>query len=83
MVENVDREVYVTKQRHAGGETLIVHNDLFAPVEVRLSISNARNVTGVPAAPINWVLPPRQQTAFCVGDNNSKEHATACHCEGN
>ena len=61
MVENVDREVYVTKQRHAGGETLIVHNDLFAPVEVRLSISNARNVTGVPAAPINWVLPPRQQ----------------------
>ncbi|MEL0166728.1 MAG: peptidoglycan DD-metalloendopeptidase family protein [Pseudomonadaceae bacterium] len=61
MVENVDREVYVTKQRHAGGETLIVHNDLYAPVEIRLSISNARNVGGAPANPINWVLPPRQQ----------------------
>ena len=24
-----------------------------------------------------------QQTAFCVGDNNSKELATACHFEGN
>ena len=61
MVENVDRQVYVTKRSHAGGETLIVHNDLYAPVEIKLSISNAQNVTGVPSEPITWVMQPRQE----------------------
>ena len=60
MVENTDAQVYVTTRKHAGGETLIVHNDLYAPVEIELKIEAARNMSGVPAKPIRWVLSPRQ-----------------------
>lgn len=60
MVENTDAQVYVTTSKHAGGETLIVHNDLYAPVEIELNIESARNMSGVPAKPIRWVLSPRQ-----------------------
>ncbi|UAW98309.1 M23 family metallopeptidase [Halopseudomonas nanhaiensis] len=60
MVENNDQQVYVSTKKHDGGETLIVHNDLYAPVEIELKIESARNVSGVPAKPIRWVLTPRQ-----------------------
>ncbi len=60
MVENTDKQVYVTTRKHEGGETLIVNNDLYAPVEVELAIESAENMTGVPAKPIRWVLQPRQ-----------------------
>ena len=61
MVENNDREVYVTTRKHPGGDTLIVQNDLYAPVEIELEITEAEHVTGVPSAPIRWVLAPRSQ----------------------
>lgn len=61
MVENTERHVRVTRDRHAGGETLVVHNDLWAPVEVELSITNQGNATGVPEKPVRWILPARQQ----------------------
>ena len=60
MVENTDQQVYVTTKRHAGGQTLIVHNDLYAPVEIELKIESARHISGVPEKPIRWVLSPRQ-----------------------
>ncbi|HDZ55567.1 MAG TPA: M23 family metallopeptidase [Pseudomonas xinjiangensis] len=59
MVENTDRQVYLTTRKHAGGDTLIVHNDLYVPVEVEVAISSAQHVLGVPAKPVRWVLPPR------------------------
>lgn len=61
MVDTVSEDVYVTTNKHAGGETLIVHNDLFAPVEVELSIESAKNLLGVPDKPVRWILQPRQQ----------------------
>ncbi|WP_150305853.1 peptidoglycan DD-metalloendopeptidase family protein [Pseudomonas saliphila] len=59
MVENIEQKVYVTTRKHAGGETLIVNNELHAPVEIELSVENPRNVSGVPDKPLRWVLPPR------------------------
>lgn len=59
MVENIEQKVYVTTRKHAGGETLIVNNELHAPVEIELTVENPRNVSGVPEKPIRWVLPPR------------------------
>ena len=61
MVETFDQQVYVTTKKHPGGETLIVHNELYAPVEVELSIESARHLTGVPEKPVRWVLQPREQ----------------------
>lgn len=59
LVENNDRQVYVTTRKHAGGDTLIVNNDLYVPVEVELEVYDAAHVLGVPAEPMRWVLPPR------------------------
>jgi murein DD-endopeptidase MepM/ murein hydrolase activator NlpD len=61
IVENNDKRVYVKTRRHEGGETFIVHNELYAPVEVELTIESAQNLTGVPDKPIRWILGPRQQ----------------------
>lgn len=61
MVETFEKEVYLTTTKHAGGETLIVHNDLFAPVEVELTIHSAKHLIGVPDKPLRWVMPARQQ----------------------
>ncbi len=52
MVENNDRQVYVTTRKHAGGDTLVVNNDLYVPVEVELSITSAEHVLGAPSAPV-------------------------------
>ncbi|WP_285275655.1 peptidoglycan DD-metalloendopeptidase family protein [Halopseudomonas bauzanensis] len=59
MVEDNDRQVYVTTRKHAGGDTLVVNNDLYVPVEIELSITAAEHVLGAPDAPVRWVLPPR------------------------
>lgn len=60
IVENNDKRVYVTTRRHEGGETLIVHNELYAPVEVELTIESAQHLSGIPERPVRWVLGPRQ-----------------------
>lgn len=59
MVERLDSEVKLETKKHAAGETLLVRNDLHAPVEVELSLSKLHNVSGAPDKPIRWVLPPR------------------------
>ena len=63
LVENIDRQVYVTTRKHAGGDTLVVKNELYAPVEIELEITEARHVLGVPAEPVRWVLPPAAKSA--------------------
>jgi murein DD-endopeptidase MepM/ murein hydrolase activator NlpD len=61
MVEHIDREVKLETQKHAAGETLLVNNDLYAPVEVELRLDRLENAGGVPDKPIRWVLPPRSK----------------------
>lgn len=66
MVEHLEREVKLETKKHAGGETLQVRNDLYAPVEVELRIRNPRNAVGVPDGPIRWVVPARSQVRLAT-----------------
>ncbi|WP_342243274.1 peptidoglycan DD-metalloendopeptidase family protein [Pseudomonas sp. OTU5201] len=59
MVERLDLSVKLETKKHDAGETLLLRNELFAPVEVELRIDQAENVSGVPGQPIRWVLAPR------------------------
>ncbi len=59
MVERLDLSVKLETKKHAAGETLLLRNELFAPVEVELRIDQAENVSGAPDRPIRWVLAPR------------------------
>ncbi|MCY1272754.1 peptidoglycan DD-metalloendopeptidase family protein [Pseudomonas jinjuensis] len=59
MVEHLENQVKLETKKHAGGETLQVRNDLYAPVEVELQVNNPQNAVGAPERPIRWVLPPR------------------------
>lgn len=61
MVEKLDNSVKLETRKHAGGETLLVRNDLYAPVDVELKFEAVQNAVGVPDKPIRWVLPPRSQ----------------------
>ncbi|MCQ4323298.1 peptidoglycan DD-metalloendopeptidase family protein [Stutzerimonas stutzeri] len=61
MVETLDNQVTLETRRHAAGETLLVRNDLFAPVDIELKLTGVQNAVGAPANPIRWVLPPRSQ----------------------
>ncbi|WP_313056146.1 peptidoglycan DD-metalloendopeptidase family protein [Pseudomonas lopnurensis] len=61
MVEKTDTQVRLETRKHAAGETLLVRNDLYAPVDIELKLDNVENAVGAPAKPIRWVLPPRSQ----------------------
>jgi murein DD-endopeptidase MepM/ murein hydrolase activator NlpD len=59
MVEKLDNLVKLETKKHDAGETLVLRNDLYAPVEIELSLDRLVNVAGAPSGPIRWVLPPR------------------------
>jgi murein DD-endopeptidase MepM/ murein hydrolase activator NlpD len=59
MVERLDNQVKLETKKHEAGETLLVRNDLYAPVQIELRLEQLDNVLGAPAKPINWVVPPR------------------------
>lgn len=59
MVERLDTQVKLETKKHEAGETILVRNDLFAPVEVELKLEQVQNTVGAPDKPIRWVLPPR------------------------
>ena len=59
MVERLDQQVKLETKKHVAGETLLVRNDLFAPVQVELRLEDLDNISGAPERPITWVLPPR------------------------
>lgn len=61
MVEKLDTQVKLETRKHAAGETLLVRNDLFAPVDIELKLEGVQNAAGAPDKPIRWVLPPRSQ----------------------
>ena len=46
MVERLDLSVKLETKKHEAGETLLLRNELFAPVEVELRIDQAENVSG-------------------------------------
>ncbi|TBW03950.1 DUF4124 domain-containing protein [Azotobacter chroococcum] len=56
-----DERVRLDTLKHAGGHTLRVQNDMFAPVEVELNLDGVGNVSGAPDRPIRWIVPPRSQ----------------------
>src|SRR5690606_30100445 len=59
MVERLDDQVKLETKKHQAGETLLVRNDLYAPVEIELKLEQVENAIGAPDKPIRWVLPPR------------------------
>ncbi|WP_161864105.1 peptidoglycan DD-metalloendopeptidase family protein [Pseudomonas yangonensis] len=59
MVERLDNQVKLETRKHEAGETLLVRNDLYAPVEIELKLEQVQNAIGAPDKPIRWVLPPR------------------------
>lgn len=61
MFERLDNQVKLETRKHEAGETLLVRNDLFAPVEVELRLEQVENAVGAPGKPLRWVLPPRSQ----------------------
>ena len=61
MIERLDNLVKLETKRHAAGETLLIRNDLYAPVEIELSLNRLVNVVGAPQQPIRWVLPARSK----------------------
>lgn len=61
MVERIESQVKLSSKKHEAGETLIVDNQLHAPVQIELSLSGLSNVSGAPDKPLTWVLPPRSK----------------------
>src|SRR3989338_7792442 len=61
MVERLDNQVKLETKKHEAGETLLVRNDLYAPVQVELRLEQLANIVGAPGKPISWVLPPRSK----------------------
>ncbi|SFP35194.1 peptidoglycan DD-metalloendopeptidase family protein [Pseudomonas borbori] len=61
MVERLDNQVKLETQKHAAGDTLLVRNDLYAPVQIELKLEQVDNAIGAPDKPITWVLPPRSK----------------------
>lgn len=59
MVERIEHEVKLETRKHAAGETLLVRNDLYAPVEIELALEEQANLAGGVKQPVRWVLPPR------------------------
>jgi murein DD-endopeptidase MepM/ murein hydrolase activator NlpD len=59
MVERLDQQVKLETKKHEAGETLLVRNDLYAPVEVELALEDLDNTVGAPDKPLRWVLPAR------------------------
>ncbi|HBX54052.1 peptidoglycan DD-metalloendopeptidase family protein [Pseudomonas sp. UBA2684] len=61
MVERLDNAVKLETKKHEAGETLLIRNDLYAPVQIELRLEQVDNAIGVPDKPISWVLPPRSK----------------------
>ena len=59
MVERIEDDVKLETLKHAAGETLLVHNNLYAPVEIELTLEEQANLAGGFKQPVRWVLPPR------------------------
>lgn len=61
MVEHLDSQVKLETRKHEAGETLLIRNELYAPVQIELKLVDVDNAVGAPDQPIDWVLPPRSK----------------------
>lgn len=61
-VEQLDTSVRVERQPLQSGEMLTLVNDLYAPVEIELTIKDARNVAPLASNRIHKILPARSTT---------------------
>ncbi len=61
-VEKLDTRVRIETQKHPSGDVLTLVNELYAPVEIELTIKNARNVSPLATSKIHRVLPERSKT---------------------
>lgn len=61
IVENIENQVHLSTVKHAGGETLKIRNDLYAPVEIRLKLEQLDNVVGAANRELHWILPARKE----------------------
>ncbi len=61
MVEKLESQVRLDIRKHAGGEVLLVRNDLHAPVDVQLRLEGVDNALGVPDGTIRRLVPARSE----------------------
>lgn len=61
IVEHIENQVKLVTLKHGGGETLKIHNQLYAPVEIELTLDDTDNVIGASSKKLHWILPPRQE----------------------
>lgn len=66
MDENLERQVYLDIQKQKGADSVFVRNDLYAPVEIELSFSGLKNVSGAPSRPIRRVMPARSRIRLAL-----------------
>lgn len=68
MVERFDRQVHLSIKRGKNAHSLFVRNDLYAPVEVELKLSNLKNVLGVTgsSSTIRRTVPARSSERLVV-----------------
>lgn len=66
MVEHLEQQVHLDVHRSASATRFTVRNELYAPVEVELKLSDLGNVQGLPATRIRRVLAPRSSVNLAV-----------------
>ena len=64
MVERVENDIKLTTRQHEHGATLLLRNNLHAPVEVELVLEQQANIAGGIQAPLRKVLPARSTTTL-------------------
>jgi murein DD-endopeptidase MepM/ murein hydrolase activator NlpD len=66
MVEHLERQVYLVIMKKEGVDSVYVRNDLYAPVEIKLSFAGLKNVSGAPSRPIRRVMPARSSIRLAM-----------------
>lgn len=68
MVERFEKQVHLSIKRDKGVHSLFVRNDLYAPVEVELKLSNLKNVLGVTgsSSTLRRTIPARSSERLMV-----------------
>lgn len=61
-VEKLDRRVRIEIRKQGSTETVVLVNDLYAPVEVELTLKELRNVIVLPSTRIHGVVEARSRT---------------------
>ena len=64
MEEHLERQVRIERRPLGRGEGIWLVNDLYAPVEVELTLEGLVNVERPPDGPVRQLLPPRSRTSM-------------------